>query len=236
MNIPICILTSDDYMWMLRPFAFLFNTFWSHKQEVTVFGYTPVYKILNDLPPNFTFVSISKRPYPVERWSDGLIEMIHKLNAWNFILFLEDFWLYQPVKLDVVEILCEYAELYNDILRIDLTNERISKRNAKIVENFNGVRIVDAGLPSPYSMSFQAGIWNRDLALEVLAKGETPWKAEINGTERVNGMEGKLRVLGSDKKPVEYQPVYRNHKRSLSIDKIPVQLLNVITQNGWLTG
>lgn len=235
-NIPVCVLTCDDYLWMLRPFSFLFNTFWSHKQDVTIFGYTPVFGILQDLPPNFTFQSISLKPYPVDKWSDGLIEMIRMLNVPYFILFLEDFWLYQPVDLDIVDKLCQYMGKYNDILRLDLTNERISKRNARITEKVDGVGIVDASLPSPYSMSFQVGIWNSELALRVLERGETPWKAEIQGTERVNKLRGEIRVLGSDKRPVEYQPVYRNHRRILNIDKIPVHLMNVITREGWLQG
>jgi hypothetical protein len=221
---------------MLRPFAFLFNTFWDEEQEVRVFGYKPNYKILNDLPSNFVFYSIDRTCYPADRWSDGLIQLVRILQVEHFILFLEDFWLYDNVCLNQINSLVGYMFLNKDVLRMDLTNERISKKGAQIIEHFDGIGIVDAGLPSKYSMSFQVGIWNSELALKVLQEGETPWKAEINGTKRVNAMKGELRVLGTDKRPVRYQPVYRNHKRQLKIDKIPTHLMNVIMKRGWLDG
>lgn len=235
-DIPICVLTCDKYLWMLRPFALLFNTFWGHEQEVRVFGYTRICEYVEDLPPNFKFISHVGDPYPVGKWSNGLIEVVGTIEEKWFILFLEDFWLVNPVKLDVVDELIRYVQQNENILRMDLSNERMSKKNARVIETVNGVGIVNAPLPSQYSMSFQVGIWNRDLMLRVLKHGETPWQAEIDGTKRVNELKKIIRVYGSNKRPVDYQPVYRNRKNSLSLDRIPIQLINVMKRKGWFDG
>ena len=109
-DIPICVLTCDKYLWMLRPFAFLFNEFWGRDQEVRIYGYKSDPHILKDVPYNFSFHSINKNVYPVRRWSDGLIEMIGYLKCEHFILFLEDYWLYNDVHLYAVETMIEYAQ------------------------------------------------------------------------------------------------------------------------------
>ena len=70
-----------------------------------------------------------------------------------------------------------------------------------------------------FSMSFQVGIWNSELMLSVLRRNESPWDSELRGTERVNELYGTLRILGTDSRPVEYQPVYRIHKQQLTTNK-----------------
>ena len=51
----IYISTSDKYVFLLKPFAYLFNKFWSKDQKVVILGYTkPDFK----LPKNFEFVSM----------------------------------------------------------------------------------------------------------------------------------------------------------------------------------
>jgi len=57
MSIPlnIYISTSNDYHHCLKPFAFLFNKFWSIDKKVTFIGY----KIPDfELPSNFSFISL----------------------------------------------------------------------------------------------------------------------------------------------------------------------------------
>ena len=51
----IYISTSDKYVHLIEPFAFLFNKFWSSEQQVVVLGYNkPDFK----LPKNFEFISM----------------------------------------------------------------------------------------------------------------------------------------------------------------------------------
>jgi hypothetical protein len=233
-DIPICVLTCDKYLWMLRPFALLFNTFWDNEQEVRIYGYKPNQNILKDLPDNFNFHSINKNVYPVKRWSDGLIEMIDDLKSDYFILFLEDYWLYTAVNQRTVELLTGYAPKRPKVLRVDLSNERASKKNAKIIENYKGINIIEIQGMAKFSMSFQVGIWNSELMLSILRRGESPWDSELRGTERVNELYGTVRILGTDSRPVEYQPVYRIHKQQLTTNKIPTHLINEIRERGWL--
>ena len=57
----IYIKTSDNYHRCLKPFAFLFNKFWSSDTKVTFIGYkNPKVK----LPSNFDFVSLGKQRGP----------------------------------------------------------------------------------------------------------------------------------------------------------------------------
>lgn len=86
----VVVLTSDGYVNALRPFAYLFNKYWSKEQEVIVAGYSPLpFK----LPSNFHYYSIGRQEdYGVDKWSDGLIDFLEAHPQIEFpILFLEDY-------------------------------------------------------------------------------------------------------------------------------------------------
>ena len=41
MKLKIYIPTCDDYLWLIKPFMFLFNKFWDNSIQVIYLGYNP---------------------------------------------------------------------------------------------------------------------------------------------------------------------------------------------------
>ena len=66
----IFVLTSDKYLDALKPFCYLFNKYWSPKQQVVIAGFTPPDF---ELPKNFHFHPIGPfEDFPIGKWSDAL--------------------------------------------------------------------------------------------------------------------------------------------------------------------
>jgi hypothetical protein len=117
------------------------------------------------------------------------------------------------------------------VLRMDLTADRMGFKHRKI----DGVKqydIIEADMRSEYLMSFQTGIWSKELLLGVLREGEDPWESEINGTYRVR--EQGLKVLGTLQSPVKYTPIYRSKKGRYNFSKVNPEDLKYIKSKKWI--
>lgn len=204
----VIVLTSDSYIHAIRPFAFLFNRYWSDKQPVVVAGYSPP---AFRLPPNFQFVSIGKQEdYPIGKWSDGLIRLLNSIDDSHFILMLEDYWLSRPVNTEAVRMLYDYARQFRYVLKIDLCGDRLYAGGADLNYGVCGyLDLVKSDPASQYHMSLLTGIWNRELLLRFLIRGETPWQVELEGTPRVRAAAGEVIVLGTRQWPVKHILAHR---------------------------
>jgi len=123
MTYPVYVLTNDHHLWLLKGFCYLFQKYWPY-QPVTIFGYHPPQFAL---PDGFSFKSLGPTNRPYQRWSDGLIEMIKKIESETFILMLEDYWLTKEVNYS--GLLYLYGDMLSakiDWLRLDLSGERAS--------------------------------------------------------------------------------------------------------------
>ena len=191
--------TSDPYIWLLKPFCYLFNQYWSELQEVVVGGYTPPQF---ELPPNFKFHQIDKNPYPKEKWSDGLIRFLQDFNDEIFVLMLEDYLLRRTVDHQGIMTLADYMRLRSnqDVVRLDLTNDRLNAEGMHDIEPYGHYDIIACNKDTMYEMSLQAAIWNRRNLLAVLRPGFTPWEVETHS----NMIHQPFRVLGTRQFPVRY--------------------------------
>lgn len=202
--IPVLCMVSDKHLWALRPFIVQFQKYWGsyNQQPVIVAGYTaPDYA----LPPNFRFISLGKfEDYPANKYSDSLIKALQALNSSHVILMLEDFWLTRPVHYELVtqlSTLCK-APLFSDVIRLDLTSDRMYARPMQEIGSFGYVDLFVTPAPSQYRVSFQASIYNTALLLQLLIPGESPWDIEMQGTSRLDSMN--VRVLGTRQPPLRY--------------------------------
>jgi hypothetical protein len=195
--IRVFCFTSDPYIWLLKPFCYLFNNFWSELQEVVVGGYTPPQF---ELPPNFKFHQINKNPYPKEKWSDGLIRLLQDYNDDIFVLMLEDYLLRRTVDCAGVSTLAEYMRNNPDIVRFDLTNDRLNAEGMHDIEPWGHYDIISCNKDTMYEMSLQAAIWNRRNLLAILKPGLTPWEVEL----QTDMAKQPFRVLGTRQFPVRY--------------------------------
>jgi hypothetical protein len=233
----VSVYTNDNSLWLLQGFQYLFRKYWSPNRPVRVVGYTPPTEgMLSDM---FDFFSIDRRNYPASEWSTGILRSLDKFiedGEEFFIMMLEDYWLVEPVNVEIVQRLCEFMDSQpRNILRIDLTADRCQhKRYATNFAQLGDCQVIRTDANSPYQMSFQAGIWNLKLMREILEPYENPWQAEIKGTERLELAGDKYIVLGTTSPPLRYKPVYRSKRCSLDISRLPKEDHDVMLKRGWV--
>lgn len=197
--IRVICYTCDPYIWCLKPFCYLFNQYWSELQEVVVGGFTPPQF---QLPPNFIFHQIDKRPYPKKMWSDGLIQFLQAFNDDIFILLLEDYLLCRTVDHQGIMTLADYMNQgkNSDVVRFDLTNDRLNAAGMHDIEPYGHYDIIACNKDTQYEMSLQAAIWNRRNLLSMLRPGLTPWEVELQTDMQAQ----PYRVLGCRQFPIRY--------------------------------
>lgn len=215
----VVVLVSDKYLNALRPFAYLFNKYWGDDQRVLVAGFTPP---AFDLPANFTFHSIGAfSDYPIFRWSDALIKLMHDIPDEVFTLMLEDYWLTRPVYRQAVTMLADYMYQFQYVARLDLTGDRKHSGQASLYGMCGHLQLVHSNPDSQYHMSMMTGIWRKSHLLSVLIPGESPWDVELCGTPRLAAMRHEKIVLGTEEWPVKHTLAFRGGDTSkLLLDEI----------------
>lgn len=215
----VFVVTSDRYVALLKPFTYLFNTFYSAMQPVVVLGYTPP---SFDLPSNFEFVSMGKGDkYPAKKWSDALIDFLNKMDDEVFCLLLEDYFLIRGVDHVGMETLASYMRDRPDILRLDLTNDRLhargDARDAQLHGHWGHYDIIVTPHGTEYQMSLQAALWNKELMLKVLKHGKSPWEVEVHTSP-----PEEMLVLGTHQWPLRYcNAMLKGKIVDYELDKIP---------------
>lgn len=202
----VVIFTSDKGNWALKGFFHQWEKYAKGPAampwyELEVAGFSrPA-----ELPKEVAFYSIGRfEDYPVERWSDAVMEYLQKLPDELFILMLEDYWLTRPIYHQAVSDAWEFMVTHPNVIRFDLTTDRMYSHNVRWAGAFMHLDLCRA--KGDYSMSFQAGIFRRSLLLENLQKHETPWEAELSGSHRLNDRHD-IQVYGSYQWPLGYMIV-----------------------------
>lgn len=205
----IACFTNDKALWAIWPFMLQFNKYWGKNQLVDIVGFN---KPSFDLEDNFQFISLADYNYPVSKWTTALIEYLELISDKQLIIFLEDYWLKEPVNLVCVKSMWEYAQTEDNLFRLDLTADRRQHKTAFKYHEYNGFDIIRTLQPTPYQMSYQCGIFNKENLLKVLVPNETAWQSEIEGSKRVPDC---MLVLGTNQYPVHYVPTLRSHRKGL---------------------
>jgi len=194
----IVIYSSDATAWSLRPFAYLFNRYWSDAQEVAVFGNSPLPFVL---PDNFTFTSVG--PFqPVNEWTTDLRNALDTLDDDVICLLMDDYWISRKVDTTAAQWMYEYMLQHPDVARFDLCTDRLY---AKGITDYTRLGYLDVIKSDPMSyahFSYQASFWRRATLLDCLVPHESPWDSEIRGDERLRRL-GAL-VLGTRQAPLRY--------------------------------
>ena len=191
MSTPILVYTCDAYASALPGFAYLQGVFWSQLQPVYVCGTKPF-----PLPPNFTWLDVESRI--AERWSDGLIEALNQFNDEVFVWMLEDYYLCRGVDHQAIESIAEYMRMHPDVLKVDLTADRLHSGRGEDVDYWGHVDLLRTEWDVPYQFSTQAACWNRKHLLSVLRPEMSPWDFELQ--DKKPG----LHVLGTRQWPLRY--------------------------------
>lgn len=230
----VVIYSSDKTSWALRPFAYLFNLYWSRDQRVSVFGNTtPDFA----LPNNFTFTSVGQF-MPAQHWSNDLIAALQSINDDIICMMMDDYWLNRQVNAQAVRWCYEYMQQHADVIRFDLTTDRLYANGITPYGAIGYLDVIKSDPRSPYNFSLQAAMWRRELLLNVLMPNETPWEVEERGTRRLMGMP--YTVLGTKQCPVHYTIAVQQGKLALDggyqYPANPMQQVDIdhILHSGWV--
>lgn len=188
----VVVYTCNEYAPILPGFAYLFNVFYSSLQPVAYAGCPKM-----DLPQNFEWYEVESRI--AERWSDGLIELLLKLDDPIICWMLEDYYLCRTVDHAAIGSLADYMQMNKDILKIDLTGDRLHSGKAEDVGYWGHVDLIRTPWDTPYQFSTQCALWNRKHLLSVLRPEMSPWDFELQDKKPEH-----LHVLGTRQWPVRY--------------------------------
>lgn len=184
--------------WALQPFSILFNKYWGGEVDIMCYS-----KPSFSLPRNFNIVSVDPYDFPRHKWVDGILIYLKSINEDTVIILLEDYWLIRPVDVSGVKALS--GIIHDDVLRVDLTADRLYAGGSKDVGYVKHYDIIEAA-GSQYQMSLQAGIWNRELLIEILEAlpkdKHSAWDVELEGTTIVNN--NNYKVFGTRQNLVRY--------------------------------
>tara|TARA_Y100000389_G_C17386684_1_gene477436 strand:+ start:257 stop:967 length:711 start_codon:yes stop_codon:yes gene_type:complete len=176
-NCKIFISTSNNYHRCLLPFAYLFNKFWSDKQEVIILGYDkPSFK----LPSNFSFRSLGTQRGP-KYYTEDLRNFFNSIDDKYFIYTMEDQFILDYVNLDILNVLLSLVKQEKLVGRANLTNSIFQTHMGKKHQTFKSIddfEIIEYTQDSSFRITCEWAIWDKDYMLKYLQDDLTPWEFE----------------------------------------------------------
>lgn len=228
----IIVTTADKSAWTLKTFAYLWNVYYSSIQDVHVlYESFPNFR----LPDNFKQHIINLdgvEGWPQQLWSDGLIKYLHSIREQYVLIMLDDYWLVRTVDVRGIGTLFDYLREHPNLLRVDLTGDRLYARGVENVDMYGHFDIV-AAQGSEYQMSLMPGMWNKKHLMDVLQHGWTPWQVELDGTGVVNSRP-ELLVVGTRQWPIRIVNGLRNSLPYVDIEGIDEPHLSFIKKSRFL--
>lgn len=204
----VVVSTCDKYLPYLKPFIHQFNRYWGKDQLVLVAGFS---KPDFDMPRNFHFHSIGKQEdYPINKWSNSIIDLCNQIQDETFVFMLEDYWLTDKVDIEGVQLLVNYARTHPKVVRIDLTPDRLHTARDQSTEaewkmgKLGHLDMVKSKSGLPYSLAMITSVWNKQNILKVLEPDWDPWQVEMQGSYKTYLQGDEMEVLGTEGIPVPH--------------------------------
>lgn len=186
---PLVYIVSDKHLNVLRASLHLLRKYWiGLMPRVIIAGYShPKW----ELPDWAEFWSIGDfKDYPAERWSDGLIRFLDhgplRPADSQLIVMLEDYFVLRDIDTNSIVLMSQYLRSRPDVLRMDLSTDRLYCQTVKEIGCFGRMDIVETPPPADYQCSLQPAIWDRQKLRALLRPNESPWEFELLGTARAN--------------------------------------------------
>jgi len=190
-KVAVVVASSDGYRDLWRPFFTLFFRYWPDCPH-------PIYLATNearfDDPRVRTVMS-----GPDHDWSSSFRRVLEQIDEPWLIVLLEDYLFTGPVETERLRGLVAYAA----------DSQATCLRLAPVPGVADGrpdrpdVGEIVPG--TPYRISLQAAIWNRDGLLALLRDGESAWELELVGSQRtITDPNPYLSVLNGARWPVPY--------------------------------
>lgn len=172
------IPTCNKYLWLIKPFSYLFNKFWDDTIEVTYLGYE---KPDFDMPDNFKFHSFGTDD-DLKYWSSDLRSYFNSIDDEFIYLTGDDNLLVDYVRLDLINKMKKYIKTTNKkIGRVGLSRDLITRQHSYF-DTFEDMEIVQQDIEATHHISTAWSMWRRDYLLKFLKNEITPWEFEDLGT------------------------------------------------------
>lgn len=232
----ILVMTSNSYVWAVKPLGWLMNKYWPGYPEVVVAGFR---KPDFEMPERFSFISLGdQRDFPVGKWAKQLMMalryMKNRLGQEVVFLMLEDMWPIRKVDGDKLQKMCDYMHQFKYVARFDATGDRMYAGGAEDYGKLADIELVKSSPESPYHLSMMPAFWRVDHLLRVLHPGWSPWDVEIKGTP-VLAKQTDLLVLGTKSWPYKNTLAFRGgDSGTLLLDEIDEGDVVAMRQEGLL--
>jgi hypothetical protein len=206
------VMTSDISSHLLGGFRHQWRKYTQDRLDFVVCGYEYPYS-LEKTGVRFYPISDDFEKYPPNKWSDSLILVLEEVADEVFVLMLDDYWIVRQIDLKGVAIAYDYMQQFRNVVKFDLTTDRLYADPGKYVYGYNTYNtaghldLIKSDYHSPYHMSLWGGMWRRDLLRDMLVPGETAQQIELNGTARLAQYGDDLLVLGTRQSPVRHANV-----------------------------
>ena len=193
----VLYLSCDHYRDLWAAGTQLFTRFWPDCPW-------PCYLGSNSLPPRLFGFAPLAGSQPNLDWSALLRDLLKQLPYQNVLLFLDDFFLTTTADTSGARaLLAEMDRLGGAHVRLMPHRQYLSAKKESAL-----VGVHAAGLP--YRACLQAGFWRRDVLLELLRDGESPWDFEITATRRSEDL--RVPFFAAWRNPVPYIDVLERGK------------------------
>jgi hypothetical protein len=214
-DLTLYIPTCDSYLFLVKPYTFLFNKFWNRPQKVVYLGYD---KPKCDLPDNFDFITIGNDD-DLKNWSSDLINFFNSIDDEHFMVCTDDLFLVDYTNFEVYDKLLKYLD-NPKVGRINVSRDTVNRPH-KDFDTSEGLTIIEAKQSADYRISLSLSIWRRDYFLKNLKPGQTPWQFE--GDIGQCGQHDGYHILGTkgdgppDNAPVfTTNGIWRSNKERLN--------------------
>lgn len=170
--IPLLVASCDRYADVWPPFFAVFRKQWPDCPFPTYLG-------TNDRQfdqPAVTTLAIGEDT----SWASGVRRMLERLQGDYLVMFLEDFFIQQPVNTRWILSLVDIAQSRRlGCLRL-AAGMPLAYPPTRAVPDHPGVGVIERG--EMYRVSLQAAIWRRETLLRLLIPGATAWEFEVLGS------------------------------------------------------
>ena len=179
-QLKLYIPTCDSYLWLIKPFMYLFNKFGPESMQVIYLGYNPP---TFELPDNCSFVSLGKDD-DIKNWSKDLNRYFSSIDDEYIIMTMDDAFLVDSTNMDLYNKMIKYLELTkNNVGRIGLERD-LATRPHHYYDTIDGTDLVVASNVAENRISCRWSIWKTEYILQFLTEGRTPWTFESEGTKQ----------------------------------------------------
>ncbi|MEI7934483.1 MAG: hypothetical protein WCH30_05445 [Chlorobiaceae bacterium] len=176
-SVAVLVNSCDKYSDIWPVFFQLFFKYWPDCPYPVFLGSNE--KTYND--PRVTTLCVG----PDKSWADSTQAMVALLPATNILWFLDDYLLWETVSTSKV------TDLYERFLKLEANYLRMSPDGGSDQLK----RIIDDTLLEllpgvEYRSSLDNAFWNREMFLNLLKTGESPWDMESAGSRRSDQFNG----------------------------------------------